>query len=51
MEILLDTHAFLWYMAGDSRLSGSAKSYIDNRENIHDFGKVSKLYNSSAGAD
>ncbi len=34
MEILLDTHAFLWYMAGDSRLSGSAKSYIDNRENI-----------------
>lgn len=33
MEILLDTHAFLWYMAGDSRLSGSAKSYIDNREN------------------
>ena len=34
MEILLDTHVFLWYMAGDSRLSGSAKLYIDNRENI-----------------
>lgn len=34
MEILLDTHAFLWYMAGDSRLSDNAKAYIDNRENI-----------------
>ena len=34
MEILLDTHAFLWYMAGDSRLSVNAKAYIDNRENI-----------------
>lgn len=34
MEILLDTHAFLWYMAGDSRLSGNAKSYIDNLENV-----------------
>jgi PIN domain nuclease of toxin-antitoxin system len=34
VEILLDTHAFLWYMAGDSQLSGSAKSYIDSRENI-----------------
>lgn len=34
MEILLDTHAFLWYMAGNSRLSGNAKSYIDNLENV-----------------
>jgi PIN domain nuclease of toxin-antitoxin system len=34
VEILLDTHAFLWYMAGDSRLSDNAKAYIDNRENI-----------------
>ena len=34
MEILLDTHVFLWYMAGDSRLTSSAKSYVDNRENI-----------------
>ena len=34
MEILLDTHTFLWYMAGDSRLSINAKSYIDTRENI-----------------
>ena len=34
MEILLDTHAFLWYMAGDVRLSDNAKSYIDNLENI-----------------
>jgi PIN domain nuclease of toxin-antitoxin system len=34
VEILLDTHAFLWYMAGDSRLSDNAKTYIDNRENI-----------------
>ena len=34
MEILLDTHVFLWYMAGDSRLTSSAKLYVDNRENI-----------------
>lgn len=33
MEVLLDTHAFLWYMAGDSRLSTSAKAYIDDRDN------------------
>ena len=33
MEILLDTHTFLWYVTGNSQLSLNAKSYIDNREN------------------
>ena len=33
MKILLDTHAFLWYSAGDSRLSEHARSMIEDREN------------------
>lgn len=41
MEILLDTHAFLWYMAGDSQLSDSAKLYIDSRDNIRYFSMAS----------
>lgn len=28
MRVLLDTHAFLWFVLGDSRLSASAKQTI-----------------------
>ena len=34
MKIILDTHTFLWYVAGDAQLSNQAKSYIDNRDNM-----------------
>lgn len=33
MRLLLDTHAFLWYMAGDPQLSVKAKAFIDDRSN------------------
>ena len=29
MKVLVDTHAFLWYMAGDTRLSKAALRAID----------------------
>ncbi len=28
MRLLLDTHAFLWFVLGDAQLSNTAKSYI-----------------------
>jgi PIN domain nuclease of toxin-antitoxin system len=28
MRLLLDTHAFLWFVLGDAQLSSTAKSYI-----------------------
>ena len=34
MNILLDTHAFLWFESADSRLSKTAKEAIQNPENI-----------------
>lgn len=34
MELLLDTHAFLWYVTGDEQISNDAKLYIDDRDNI-----------------
>ena len=33
MRILLDSHAFLWYSAGDSRLSSDAQSAIESGDN------------------
>jgi len=33
MNLLLDTHAFLWFIAGDNRLSQTARSLIENPEN------------------
>ena len=33
MNLLLDTHAFLWFIAGDNRLSQTARSLIENSEN------------------
>ncbi|MEW6726926.1 MAG: type II toxin-antitoxin system VapC family toxin [Bacillota bacterium] len=33
MRVLLDTHAFLWWIADDSRLSSKARSIISNGNN------------------
>lgn len=33
MKFLLDTHAFLWFINGDSQLSGYARQQIENLEN------------------
>lgn len=33
MQLLLDTHAFLWWLAGDLQLSVAARKAIGNEEN------------------
>jgi PIN domain nuclease of toxin-antitoxin system len=33
VELLLDTHAFLWWLAGDDSLSGNAKTAIADEAN------------------
>lgn len=33
MQLLLDTHAFLWFIGGDERLSNKSKKAITNLEN------------------
>ena len=33
MRLLLDTHTFLWFVAGDARLSASARRRIDDTRN------------------
>ena len=33
MEVLLDTHALLWFMNGDEKLSASAREIIHNADN------------------
>ena len=33
MLLLLDTHSFLWFIAGDSRLSEQARELIDDMDN------------------
>jgi len=33
MKLLLDTHAFLWFIGGDERLSPSARVLIENVSN------------------
>lgn len=33
MRFLIDTHAFLWYMAGDPRLSTNARTLMDDESN------------------
>lgn len=42
MKYLLDTHAFLWFVTDDNRLSSSAKSIIQNSNN--------EIYFSAASA-
>jgi PIN domain nuclease of toxin-antitoxin system len=33
MRLLLDTHAFLWFLMGDARLSSAARSAIEHPGN------------------
>jgi PIN domain nuclease of toxin-antitoxin system len=33
MRVLLDTHAFLWFVLGDSQLSSHARNHIDDLSN------------------
>jgi len=33
MKLLLDTHAFLWFIGGDKRLSPSARVLIEDVSN------------------
>jgi PIN domain nuclease of toxin-antitoxin system len=33
MNLLLDTHALIWFLEGDSQLSQTAKSEISNPDN------------------
>jgi PIN domain nuclease of toxin-antitoxin system len=40
MKLLLDTHAFLWFVAGDERLSRAARRALEN--------KTAELYLSAA---
>ncbi|NJL10316.1 MAG: type II toxin-antitoxin system VapC family toxin [Calothrix sp. SM1_7_51] len=35
MKVLLDTHAFLWYLLGDPNLSLKSKHIIDTKENLY----------------
>lgn len=34
MNLLLDTHIFLWFIAGSTRLSPSAREFIEDRRNV-----------------
>ena len=43
MKYLLDTHAFLWFISEDSRLSSKAKSIIKTRNNEVYFSAASVL--------
>ncbi|MCW5968995.1 MAG: type II toxin-antitoxin system VapC family toxin [Blastocatellales bacterium] len=33
MRVLLDTHAFLWFIANDSQLSGRSRAILEDGEN------------------
>jgi PIN domain nuclease of toxin-antitoxin system len=35
MEFLVDTHAFLWYLLGDSNLGSKAKEAIDTKTGLY----------------
>ncbi len=41
MNILLDTHTTLWFLAGDKRLSRSARDVIESEENVRVFSDAS----------
>ncbi len=41
MKILLDTHTALWFLAGDKRLSRSARDTIESEENVRVFSDAS----------
>lgn len=33
MRLLLDTHALLWFLAGDEKLGGAARALVEDEEN------------------
>ena len=35
MKLLLDTHIFLWYVAGDNRLQGTVRSAVENADAVY----------------
>ncbi|MCX7109048.1 MAG: hypothetical protein NTX45_02750 [Proteobacteria bacterium] len=37
MNLLLDTHALIWLLEGDNRLSHTARSTIENPDNTKHF--------------
>ena len=41
MKYLLDTHAFLWFVTDDKRLSAKARSLIKNSQNVVYFSAAS----------
>ena len=41
MNLLLDTHVFLWFIAGDDRLSKTARSLIEDPANLVFLSQVS----------
>ena len=41
MRLLLDTHAFLWFVIGDTRLSGKAQALIEDESNQRFFSVAS----------
>ena len=41
MKILCDTHILIWFLTGDDRLSGKARTIIENEENEIYFSLVS----------
>lgn len=41
MRLLLDTHAFLWFLMGDPRLSPAARSAIERADNQKFFSAAS----------
>lgn len=44
MKLLLDTHAFLWFVQGSSRLSPRAQALIEDEANMVDVnGKLAVL--------
>ena len=50
MKLLLDTHAFLWFLAGDAMLSKKTKTLIESPENekyisIASFWEIAIKYN------
>ena len=46
MNVLLDTHAFLWFIAGDDSLSESAKQAIESTDNTR-FLSIASLWEIS----
>lgn len=41
MRLLLDTHALLWFIGGDARLSASARNAIEDLANVRLFSMAS----------